>query len=168
MNTLILLAEITAPQGLQGWVRVKCYAENLENLKHYSPLQNQGGSRQFDIKDTKYIGKAATIKIAGIDDRSAAEALRGTQLFVPRQQLPALPSGEYYHSDLLGLTAIDQDTLQVLGIICAIHNFGAGDILEIKAEDDQIHMLPFTKEYMGEPDWQNKTLPVRLAVFLEE
>ncbi len=167
MTNLILLAEITAPHGLHGFVKVKCYAEAAENLKNYSPLQNADGTEQFTVTDIKFIGKIPAIKIKGINDRDTSETLRGTQLFVARTQLPSLPDGEYYHSDLIGLTAKIQNSNQVIGTITAIHNFGAGDLLEIKGDDKKSQLIPFNQNFIGEPDWQKRTLSVNLPIYTE-
>jgi 16S rRNA processing protein RimM len=95
----------------------------------------------------------------GIADRTAAEALKGTKLYVPKDVLPAPEDGEYYHADLVGLTAETEDG-EHLGTVKAIHNFGAGDIIEIDASDDDM-MIPFTANTIPVVDIENDRIVVK-------
>ena len=87
----------------------------------------------------------AVISFSGIDDRNAAEALKGTELFVAREALPATAEEEFYHADLIGLEAQDSEG-RVLGKVAAIHNYGAGDVMEIARPDGDSVLLAFTRE----------------------
>jgi 16S rRNA processing protein RimM len=87
-------------------------------------------------------GKTAVARFDGINDRSAAEALRGTLVEVDRSALPPLEEGEYYHADLIGLPAVDRDG-NAVGIVVAVENYGAGDLLEIELEDGRRSLIPF-------------------------
>ncbi len=115
----ILIGKIVAPQGIRGELRVQTYTSNSEDLQKLK-LENQ------NIKFIRAAGQSvAIIKIDGVNDRTSAEQYRGTELFVLRENLPPLPKGEFYQTDLIGINVIGG------GIVVAVHNFGAGDILEL-------------------------------------
>jgi 16S rRNA processing protein RimM len=141
----ILLAAIIGAQGLQGAVKVKLFTEAPEALAGYGPLYDARG-RRFEITAFRS-GKPgeAVISFSGIGDRSAAEALKGTELFVARDALPATAEEEFYHADLIGLEAQDGES-RVLGKVAAIHNYGAGDVVEIIRPDGDSMLLAFTRE----------------------
>lgn len=132
-------------QGLQGAVKVKLFTEAPEALSSYGPLHDARG-RKFEITAFRP-GKPgeAVISFAGVTERSAAEALKGTELFVSRQALPATAEEEFYHADLIGLEAQDSEG-RALGKVAAIHNYGAGDVVEITRPDGDSVLLAFTRE----------------------
>jgi len=141
----VLLAAIMGAQGLQGAVKVKLFTEAPEALSSYGPLHDARG-RKFEITAFRP-GKPgeAVISFAGITERSAAEALKGTELFVARAALPATAEEEFYHADLIGLEAQDSEG-RALGKVAAIHNYGAGDVVEITRPDGDSVLLAFTRE----------------------
>ena len=141
----VLLAAIIGAQGLKGEVKAKVFTVSPEALGAYGPLHDARG-RKFEITALRP-GKdgEAVIAFRGIADRSAAEALKGTELFVARDALPATEAEEFYHADLIGLEAQDSEG-RVLGRIAAIHNYGAGDVIEITRSDGDSVMLAFTRE----------------------
>ncbi len=118
---LILVGKIVAPQGLRGEVRVQTYTENPTDFKDFKNIAGVNG-----FKFVRALPGSAVIiaKVAGVDERNGAEALRGTELFVRRGDLPDLAAGEFYHDDLIGMSVGDNK-------VVAVHNFGAGDILEL-------------------------------------
>lgn len=125
----ITLAAITGAHGVRGEVRLKLFGgEGLASLKPHKSF-NDGALRIAKARDD---GKGGAIaRFEGVEDRNAAEALRGTALTVSREALPPLGEGEYYHADLIGLAAVS-DAGAALGTVVAVENFGAGDILEIE------------------------------------
>jgi 16S rRNA processing protein RimM len=141
----VLLAAVMGAQGLQGAVKVKLFTAAPETLSSYGPLHDARG-RKFEITAFRP-GKPgeAVISFAGITERSAAEALKGTELFVARAALPATAEEEFYHADLIGLEAQDGES-RVLGKVAAIHNYGAGDVVEITRPDGDSVLLAFTRE----------------------
>jgi 16S rRNA processing protein RimM len=139
---LVLVARIGAPQGLRGEVRLWTYGEDPMALKCYQSLQ-AGDGRTFDIEDLRPAKGFFIARLAGVNDRTAAEGLRDTDLYVPREQLPPTEEGEFYHADLIGLSAVTRDGRRV-GEVTAIHNFGAGDLIEVRREGGPSVMLPFT------------------------
>ena len=141
----VLLAAVMGAQGLQGAVKVKLFTEAPEALSSYGPLHDARG-RKFEITAFRP-GKPgeAVISFAGITERSAAEALKGTELFVARAALPATAEEEFYHADLIGLEAQDSEG-RALGKVAAIHNYGASDVMEIARPDGDSVLLAFTRE----------------------
>lgn len=132
-------------QGLKGEVKAKIFTATPDALPRYGALHTQDG-RKLTITAFRPTKEGeAVIAFEGIRDRSAAEALKGAQLFVARAALPATDEEEFYHADLLGLEARDSEG-RSLGKVSAIHNFGASDVIELTRPDgDQVH-LAFTRE----------------------
>ena len=114
---------------MRGEVRLKLFGEGAEALRAFSVLN--AGDRKLTLKSVRPANQGAVATFAEVGDRSAAEALRGTLLTVPRSALPALAEGEYYHHDLIGLPCVSTEG-QAIGHVAAVENFGAGDILEIE------------------------------------
>ncbi len=145
MSKDVLLAAVTGAQGLKGAVKVKLFTETPEALASYGPLHDAEG-RRFTVTAVQP-GKPgeAVISLSGVTDRAAAEALKGTELFVARTALPRPAEEEFYHADLIGLEAQDGEG-RVLGKVAAIHNYGAGDVMEIARSDGDSVLLAFTRE----------------------
>ena len=139
-DSQVTLAAIAGAHGIGGEVRLKLFAEGLESLKRYKSFL--AGDRPLTLQSVKPGGNGAIARFAEIADRSAAEALRGTLLSVPRSSLPPLGEGEYYHADVIGLPCQSADGA-ALGTIVAVENFGAGDILEIEKPDGKRTMIAF-------------------------
>jgi 16S rRNA processing protein RimM len=148
----IVLAQIGAPHGVKGEVRLRAFTADPEALAAYGPLRAADG-RCFTIERLRPAGAGMVAKLAGVDDRAAAEALNGMELTVERARLPApAESNEFYHADLIGLEAVRPDG-GPLGTVTAMHNFGAGDIVEIAPSGGGAPLLvPFTKETVPEVD----------------
>jgi 16S rRNA processing protein RimM len=145
MNKDVLLAAVIGAQGLKGDVKAKLFTDAPDALPRYGVLHTRDG-RKFKI--TAYRpAKAgeAVIAFEGISDRNAAEALKGTELFVDRAALPQTGEDEFYHADLIGLEARDSEG-RVLGKVGAIHNYGASDVIELQRPDGDHVLLAFSKE----------------------
>ena len=126
----IALAAIAGAHGVKGELRLKLFAESTESLARHKKLYVGGAERRLlAIRD----GKTPVARFEGIDDRSAAEALRGALVEVDRSALPPLEADEYYHADLIGLPAVDGQGA-VVGTVVAVENYGAGDLLEIETD----------------------------------
>ena len=145
MTKDVLLAAIIGAQGLQGAVKAKIFTATPDALTRYGALHDAKG-RRFEITAFRP-GKAgeAVMSFQGVSDRAAAEALKGTQLFIARAALPEAGHEEFYHADLIGLEAQDREG-RVLGKVAAIHNFGAGDVIEIARPDGDSILLAFTAD----------------------
>jgi 16S rRNA processing protein RimM len=145
MDRRILVAEIGAAHGLRGEVKLRSFTEDPTAVKDYGRLEDESGTRSFAIEGVRPAKDCLVACIAGVSDRTAAEALRGLKLYVPRGRLPPPNDADtFYHADLIGLVAIARDG-RTLGTVVAVHNFGAGDLIEIlQAGGGASVMLPFT------------------------
>ena len=147
----ILLARIGAAHGVRGEVRVKAFTADPMALREYGPLA-AGDGRLFQVERLRLAKEVVIAKFRGIDDRNAAEALNGTDLFVLRERLPAPEEeDEFYHADLLGLAAFGAAG-DPLGTVVAVHNFGAGDILDIAPSRGPSILVPFTRDCVPSVD----------------
>ena len=135
----VTLAAVAGAHGIGGEVRLKVFAEGLDSLKRHKLLF--AGERALTLKSIKPGGGGAIARFAEIADRSAAEALRGSLLTVPRSALPPLGEGEYYHADLIGLPCVTAAG-RALGTAVLVENFGAGDVIEIERADGSRFMVP--------------------------
>jgi len=135
----VALAAVAGAHGVKGELRLKLFADSVDSLARHSHFQV--GGRELALKDIKGGGKTAIARFEGISDRSAAEALRGSLVEIEREQLPPLEPGEYYHSDLIGLPCVDEGG-RALGIVVAVENFGAGDLLEVERAGKR-SLIPF-------------------------
>jgi 16S rRNA processing protein RimM len=146
----VTLAAVAGAHGVTGEVRLKLFGEGVVALKRHKAF-NDGALTLKSLRDD---GKGGAIaRFAEVADRTAAEALRGTTLSVPRSALPPLGESEYYHADLLGLAAVS-DTGEALGTVVAVENYGAGDILEIERPDGKRFMVPMTEAAV--PEWNDE------------
>jgi 16S rRNA processing protein RimM len=140
----ICVGVVTGAHGVRGAVRLKSFTGEPEAIAGYGPLQDERGERRFALR---ILGNAKGVLIAaisGIDDRDRADALRGLRLYLPRAALPPTEAEEYYHADLIGLAAALPDATPV-GTVRAVHDFGAGDTLEIERMQGPPVMVPFTR-----------------------
>jgi 16S rRNA processing protein RimM len=141
----VLLAAVIGAQGLKGEVKAKVFTATPDSLPRYGVLHTKDG-RKFSITAFRTSKEGeAVIAFEGIRDRNAAEALKGTELFVSRDALPEADDDEFYHADLIGLEAQDSEG-RVIGKISALHNFGAGDVMEISLPDGDHVLIAFTRE----------------------
>jgi 16S rRNA processing protein RimM len=141
----ILMATIGAAQGLRGEVRAKTFTTEPTALGDYGNLHAADG-RVFEILDIREMKDLAVVRFKGVNDRNAAEALRGLDLFIERDNLPAdlLEEDEFFYADLEGLEAFDAAG-KSYGIITGIFDFGAGDLLELKAPAKRPLLIPFSE-----------------------
>jgi len=142
----VCVAQIGTAHGLRGEVRLHVFTEDPMAIATYGPLETEDQSRTFAVAALRPAKNHLIARLAGIDDRNAADALRNVKLYVPRERLPQPPDEEtFYHADLIGL-AVETADGSLLGTVVTLHNFGAGDLLEIaRANTDATVLLPFTK-----------------------
>jgi 16S rRNA processing protein RimM len=140
----ICVAQIGAAHGTRGEVRLKSFTADPMAVMDYGALETEDGSATLEIESLRAAKSHWIAQLRGVRDRNAAERLANVKLFVPRDRLPAAETDEFYHADLIGLVAVTTDG-RVLGTVVAVHDFGAGDILELKQEGKRdTVMLPFT------------------------
>jgi 16S rRNA processing protein RimM len=160
----ILLGRIVAAHGVRGEVLVRSYADAPEDIGAYGKLAAPSAGRSLDLRVLRVTPKGVIARIAGVTDRNAAEALAGIDLYVDRAQLPAAGEGEFYHADLIGLAALSPDGTDV-GRVVAVHNFGAGDLIEVAlAASRRTEHIPFTDSFVPEVD----VVRGRIVVILPE
>jgi 16S rRNA processing protein RimM len=148
----VTLAVIIGAHGVTGEVRLKLFTEDLKPYPRFD-----AAGRVLTLKSVRPGPNGAVARFAEIADRNAAEALRGTELTVPRSSLPPLADGEYYHADLIGLPCVSTNG-EALGAVVLIENFGAGDVIEIERPDGKRFMVPMRPEAV--PEWNAERLIV--------
>ncbi|WP_292527880.1 ribosome maturation factor RimM [Methylocystis sp.] len=143
---LVLLGRFGAPHGVRGEVRLQSFTADPLAIATYDSLTDKNGARNFKLLSVRPQGKDMFVaKVEGVDDRAGAEALNGVEIYLPRERLPAPEEDEFYIADLIGLRAETREGAEI-GMIVAVRNFGAGDILEIApGHGGEMLMLPFTK-----------------------
>jgi 16S rRNA processing protein RimM len=150
-NDRVLLGEIGAAQGLKGEVRLRSYTQDPAAIARYGALDDEHGGK-IEIESLRVTPKALIARIRGVTTRNAAESLNGTRLYVARSRLPKRDEEEWFHSDLIGLAAVD-DQGEPVGTVVAVQNFGAGDLIEVKpAKGGPTVLVPFTRETVPEVD----------------
>ncbi|MBL4905863.1 MAG: ribosome maturation factor RimM [Sneathiella sp.] len=151
----LLLGVIAGAKGIKGEVKVKTFTEVPEGITSYGTLENKSGSTQYKVKLVGFSKGLPVVRVAGVSDRNQAEALKGTELYVSRDKLPDTEGDdEFYHTDLIGLDAVFEDGTK-FGIILRVHDFGAGDMLEITPEGESVKstvLVPFTIEMVPTVD----------------
>jgi 16S rRNA processing protein RimM len=140
---MICIAKIGAAHGVRGAVKLWTFTENPFAVKAYGPLWSKDGTRRFELTSGRGAKGHLVATLKGITTRDEAERLNGLELYVARAKLPETDEGEYYHADLIGLAAVTE-TGEPVGRVIAIHNFGAGDIIEIAPPQGVTILLPFT------------------------
>lgn len=149
-DTPVTLAVVIGAHGVTGEVRLKLFTDDLGVYTAFN-----GGT--LTLKSTRHGSNGTIARIAEVTDRNAAEAMRGTELTVPRSALPPLEDGEYYHTDLLGLPVASVDG-EALGIVVAIDDFGAGDVIEVERPTGKRFMVPMNADAV--PEWDGERLVV--------
>ncbi|MBV1917836.1 MAG: ribosome maturation factor RimM [Sphingomonadaceae bacterium] len=160
----VTLAVVTGAHGVTGEVRLKLFGEGVAALRRFRTFNASGDGSGLTLKKVRDDNKGGAIaRFAEVTDRNGAEALRSTELTVPRSALAPLGDGEYYHADLIGLAVVSDDDAP-LGTVIAVENFGAGDILEIKrppenGEGGKTFMVPMIEDAVAE--WDEQRVVVR-------
>jgi 16S rRNA processing protein RimM len=143
-DRLVCVGAIAGAFGVRGEARIKSFCAEPEAIASYGPLCTEDGARRFEIRLTRPVKGGFAARLSGVETREEAEALRGTRLYAGRDRLPALPDEEFYHADLIGLTVVDTGGAE-LGRVRAIHDHGAGDMLEVVGPGGRELLIPFTR-----------------------
>ena len=143
MPAPICVARIGAAHGVRGAVRLWTFTEDPLAVKRYGPLTTKDGTRQFEVATAREAKGHLVATLKGIATRDEAERLNGVELYIAREKLPDTDADEYYHADLIGLAAVNAAD-EPIGRVIGIHNFGAGDIIEIAPPHGATMLLPFT------------------------
>lgn len=143
---LLLMGRFGAPHGVRGEIRLQSFTAEPLSIADYGPLFDKSGARRFLLESAREQGREMLIvSVKGVADRDAAQRLTGTELYLPRESLPAPEEDEFYLADLIGL-AVENEAGAALGRVIALRNFGAGDILEVLPQTGgESQFYPFTK-----------------------
>ncbi|MEO1307500.1 MAG: ribosome maturation factor RimM [Pseudomonadota bacterium] len=142
----VCVAAIAGAYGVRGEVRLKSFCAVPEDVASYGPLSSEDGTKTFDLRILRAIKNGFSARLSGVASKEAADALKGLRLYAHRDVLPDLPDDEFYHADLIGLDVLDTGGT-VLGQIRAVHDHGAGDLLEVFGPGlTSTVLLPFTRD----------------------
>jgi 16S rRNA processing protein RimM len=157
----VCLGQFGAAHGVRGEVRLYSFTADPPAIGSYGALETEDG-RVFEIEAMRPAKDHFVAKISGVADRNAAELLKNIKLYVPRERLPEPDEpDEFYHADLIGLAVVDREG-QKLGMVVAVHNFGAGDLIEMKPEAGETELLPFDEFHVPVVDIAAGTLVIVL------
>ncbi len=145
-NGKICLGAIAGAHGVKGEVKIKTFTQNAEDIAAYGPLESETGEATFSILNFRPDKIGVVAKIEGLEDREAAQRLKGTRLYVKREALPQIEEDTWYHADLVGLKVRAKDDKEI-GVVIGVYDFGAGDMVEVDLGPDEESMfIPFTRE----------------------
>lgn len=157
---LVCVGVITGVKGVRGLLKVKSFTQHPEDLLAYGPLLTHNGEKSYTLKlAEKPASDLLIVSCENITDRTQAEKLRGTELYLSRNTFPQLDEEEFYYVDLIGLTAIDETETKV-GSVIAVQNYGAGVFLELQDSENNILTVPFSHDAVPQVDLPQKTLVV--------
>jgi 16S rRNA processing protein RimM len=166
MAAHICIARIGAAHGVRGAVKLWTFTEQPLAVMNYGPLATKDGTRKFEIATAREAKGHLVATLKGIATREDAERLNGVELYIARAKLPATGEDEYYHADLIGLAAVTPAN-EPLGHVVAIHNFGAGDIIEIGPAHGATMLLPFTNAVVPSVDLASGRVVIELPEEIE-
>ncbi len=166
MAAPICVARIGAAHGVRGAVKLWPFTEDPLAVMDYGPLTTKDGARQFEVAHARPAKDHLVATFKGVATREDAERLNGIELYVAREKLPATDEDEYYHADLIGLAAVNAAN-EPIGRVLAIHNFGAGDIIEIAPPSGPTMLLPFTNAIVPIVDLANGRVVIELPQEIE-
>jgi 16S rRNA processing protein RimM len=162
----ICIARIGAAHGVRGAVKLWTFTEDPLAVMQYGSLATKDGTRSFEVATAREAKGHLVATLKGIATREDAERLNGIELYVAREKLPATDEDEYYHADLIGLAAVTAAD-EPLGRVIAIHNFGAGDIIEIAPPHGVTMLLPFTNAVVPTVDLKGGRVVIELPAEIE-
>ena len=158
MTDRVCVGAIAGAYGVRGEIRLKSFCAEPEAIATYGPLFSEDGTQSYEITLKGPIKNGFAARLAGVASKEAADRLKGTRLYAPRDMLPELPDDEYYHADLLGLTVFDTGGTE-LGRVKAVLNHGASDLLEVAVKGaKQPVLLPFTQSAVPTVDLTAKRI----------
>jgi len=166
MPSRICVARIGAAHGVRGEVKLWTFTEDPLAVKRYGPLASKDGARQFEVTDARAAKGHLIATLKGVASRDEAERLNGVELYIARERLPATAADEYYHADLIGLAAVN-GAGDPLGRVIAIHNFGAGDIIEIAPTHGTTLLLSFTNAVVPSVDLAGGRVTIELPAEID-
>ena len=166
MPAQVCVARIGAAHGVRGAVRLWTFTEDPLAVTRYGPLSTKDGARSFEVAHAREGKGHMVAMLKGVTTRDEAEGLNGIELYVAREKLPATDDGEYYHADLIGLSATTTAG-EPLGRVIALHNFGGGDIIEIEPPTGATMLLPFSNAVVPAVDLAGGRVLIELPEEIE-
>jgi 16S rRNA processing protein RimM len=166
MPSQICVARIGAAHGVRGAVKLWTFTEDPLAVTRYGPLATKDGLRQFELAQAREAKDHLVATFKSVTTRNEAERLNGLELYIARDKLPETDEDEYYHADLIGLAAVNAAD-EPLGRVVAIHNFGAGDIIEIAPPSGATMLLPFTHAVVPTVDLAKGRVVIELPAEIE-
>jgi 16S rRNA processing protein RimM len=166
MAAPICVARIGAAHGVRGAVKLWTFTEDPLAVRRYGPLATKDGARRFEVTHAREAKGHLVATLKGVATREDAERLNGIELYIAREKLPATDTDEYYHADLIGLAAVNAAN-EPIGRVTAIHNFGAGDIIEIAPPHGTTMLLPFTNAVVPTVDLAGGRVVIELPAEIE-
>ena len=156
---MLVIGHITAPYGVEGWIKIHPYTETIECMTLHAVwwLGKEGEWREVSVTQSRPQGKALVAKLEGCDDRAAAQLLKSLHIAVQRSHLPAAKEGEYYWADLIGLEVVNLSG-EVLGVVNALFATGANDVLRVQG--DRERLIPFIPQVVREVNLDAATMRV--------
>ena len=153
---MVVMARVLAPYGIQGWLKLRPYTEAVNTLLGFAtwwlaPASDAEAWREMAVREARQHGDTLVAALQSVGDREAALRWRGAWVAVPRADLPATSPGEFYWSDLLGLTVINR-AAETLGRVIKVLETGAHPVLEVKAEDGRERLIPVVGAYVDRID----------------
>src|SRR3979490_1997653 len=139
----ICVARIGAPHGVRGAVKLWTFTEDPLAVKAYGPLATKDGARQFEVTHAREAKGHLVATLKGVATREEAERLNGIELYIAREKIPATNRDKYSPADLIGLAAVNAAN-EPIGRVIAIHNFGAGNIIQIPPPPEPTMLVPLT------------------------
>lgn len=170
---MVCLGAVFGAAGVRGAVRIKVFTEEVNSISKYGPVTIYGydfpSGKQVVVKILHNVKGGVAAKLEGIDDRNAAEALKGAKLYIERTKLPKIESvDDFYFEDLIGLTVKDQNN-EIFATVDGVFNFGAGDIIEVKLKTEKgLRMYPFSNEVVPEVNIDGGYIVINREAFGDE
>ena len=162
----VCVGQFAGAHGVRGLVRIRSFTEAPMDVASYGPVEDESGSRRFMLQPKSMAKGAVVAAVEGIADRDAAQLLSGTRLYVPRDRLPPIEAeDEFYQADLIGCAVVDLEGT-ALGTVHAVHDFGAGTVLEVRRPGAEALLLPFTEEVVPAVDIAARRLTVDPPAFV--
>ena len=156
---LVCIGLVTGPHGLNGEVKIRSFMENPSDIARFGLLTDKSGRKEFKIELIAEKQRFLIARLSGIEDRNASEAIKGMELFILREMLPELDDDEFYYSDLIGLSVENCDG-EIIGVVGAVDNYGAGEILEVNMNDGGVEIFHMSKNVVPLIDLENRRVVI--------
>jgi 16S rRNA processing protein RimM len=157
---LVVMGRVVGPYGVKGWLKVQPYTEYPENLCDYANwwIGGAGQWQEQAVLESAVHGATVVAKVSGIETREAAALLKGSEVAVPRTELPATGENEYYWADLIGLEVVNEQE-EVLGKVAGHLSTGAHDVMRV-VDGETERLLPFVDAVIRKVDMQARRIRV--------